>query len=169
MKMCLKLAYFAFSSSPSKDATMNTFWRFSTLCVEVQKWTLGIRGGGVPSDSPNPDPRPYLRSIPISRYYPYPYSLLPIPIPISRKGVLPKGFSSSWWWWTLSIVNLVTIKYVKRRQPLNEDVFEATSSILCFLIVSFKRCYDECLLGFFLTLCWSLNILMSFFPSETWL
>ena len=35
MKMCLKLAYCAFSSSPSKDATMSTFLGFSSLFVEV--------------------------------------------------------------------------------------------------------------------------------------
>ena len=35
MKIVLKLAYFAFSSSPSKDATMSTFWGFSSLLVEV--------------------------------------------------------------------------------------------------------------------------------------
>ena len=29
MKMLLKLAYCAFSLSPSKDATMSTFWAFS--------------------------------------------------------------------------------------------------------------------------------------------
>ena len=35
LKMCLKLAYFAFSSSPSKDAMMSTFCGFSSLFVEV--------------------------------------------------------------------------------------------------------------------------------------
>ena len=35
---------------------------------------------------------------------------------------------------------------VKRRQPFNEGVFEA--SILRFFTVSFKRCYEEYLLGF---------------------
>ena len=38
--------------------------------------------------------------------------------------------------------------HVKRRQPLNEDVFEA--SVLRFFIVSFKRFYDEYLLRIFL-------------------
>ena len=38
--------------------------------------------------------------------------------------------------------------HVKRRQPLNEDVFEA--SVLRFFIVSFKTFYDEYLLGVFL-------------------
>ena len=38
MKMCLKLAYYAFSLSPTKDATMITFWGFpkrdcKSLCV----------------------------------------------------------------------------------------------------------------------------------------
>ena len=33
MKMCLKLAYYAFSLSPSKDATMSTFRGFSSLFV----------------------------------------------------------------------------------------------------------------------------------------
>ena len=31
MKMCLKLAYCAFSSSPSKDSTISIFWGFSSL------------------------------------------------------------------------------------------------------------------------------------------
>ena len=35
MKMCLKLAHCAFSSSPSKDVTMSTFCGFSSLFVEV--------------------------------------------------------------------------------------------------------------------------------------
>ena len=37
MKMCLKLAYSAFSSSPSKDPTISTFWFlfFFSLFVEV--------------------------------------------------------------------------------------------------------------------------------------
>ena len=56
---------------------------------------------------------------------------------------------------------MVTFKHVKRRQLLNEDVFEA--SLLCFFIFSFIRCYDEYLLWFFFTFCWSLNLLMSFF------
>ena len=37
-----------------------------------------------------------------------------------------------------------------RRQLLNEDVFKA--SVLRFFIASFKRFYDEYLVGFFLTL-----------------
>ena len=36
MKMCLKLAYCAFSSSPSNDATMSTFCGFSSLFVEAE-------------------------------------------------------------------------------------------------------------------------------------
>ena len=36
MKMCLKLAYCALSSSPSIDATKCTFWGFSSLFVEVE-------------------------------------------------------------------------------------------------------------------------------------
>ena len=36
MKMFLKLAYCAFSSSPSKDVTMSAFWGFSSLLVEVK-------------------------------------------------------------------------------------------------------------------------------------
>ena len=40
--------------------------------------------------------------------------------------------------------------HVKQR-PLNEDVFEA--NVLRFFIVSFKRFYDEYLLGFFFTIC----------------
>ena len=35
---------------------------------------------------------------------------------------------------------------LKWREPFNEDVFEA--SILRFFIVSYKRCYDDYLLGF---------------------
>ena len=31
MKTCLKLAYCAFSSSPSRDATVSTFWDLSSL------------------------------------------------------------------------------------------------------------------------------------------
>ena len=41
---------------------------------------------------------------------------------------------------------LVTIKNVKRRESLNEDVFEA--SVVHFFIVSYIRCYGEYLLGF---------------------
>ena len=36
MKMCLKLAYCAFSSSPSKDATMSTFSGFSSLFLKFK-------------------------------------------------------------------------------------------------------------------------------------
>ena len=36
MKMCLKLAYCAFSSSPSKDATMSTFSGFSPLFLKFK-------------------------------------------------------------------------------------------------------------------------------------
>jgi len=36
MKMCLKLAYCAFSSSPSKDATMSTFSVFSSLFLKFK-------------------------------------------------------------------------------------------------------------------------------------
>ena len=50
--------------------------------------------------------------------------------------------------------------HVKRRQPLNEEVFEAGA--LCFSVVSFKRWYDEYLLWYFFTFCWSLNLLLSF-------
>ena len=35
MKMCFKLAYCAFSSPPSIDATMSAFGFFSSLFVEV--------------------------------------------------------------------------------------------------------------------------------------
>ena len=35
MKMFFKLAYCAFSLSPSKDATMSIFWGFSSLLVKV--------------------------------------------------------------------------------------------------------------------------------------
>ena len=66
---------------------------------------------------------------------------------------------------TRSIINLVTIKHIKQRQSLNEDVFEA--SVLRFFIVSFKRCYDEYLLWFFFTICWSWNLLMSFSPPKS--
>ena len=52
------------------------------------------------------------------------------------------------------------LTHVKRRQPLNEDVFEA--GVLRFFIVSFKRFYDEYLLGFFFTIYWSLNVLLIF-------
>ena len=41
--------------------------------------------------------------------------------------------------------------------------------VLRFFIVSFKRFYDEYLVGFFFTICWSLNLCMIFFPSKTWL
>ena len=50
---------------------------------------------------------------------------------------------------------------------INEDVFEA--SVLRFFIVFFKGCYDEYLLRMLFTFCWSLNLLMSFFPSKTWM
>ena len=36
MKMFLKLAYLAFSSSPSKDATRSTFWGFSSLLLKLK-------------------------------------------------------------------------------------------------------------------------------------
>ena len=49
-----------------------------------------------------------------------------------------------------------TTSHVKRRRPLNKDVF------VFFFIVSFKRLYDEYVLGFFFTICWSLNIWMMF-------
>ena len=55
---------------------------------------------------------------------------------------------------------LLAIKDIKQRQRFHEDVFEAC--ILCFFIVSFKRCYNEYLLWFFFTFCWNLNLLMSF-------
>ena len=35
MKMFLKLGYCTLSLSPSKDATMSTFWGFSSLFVDV--------------------------------------------------------------------------------------------------------------------------------------
>ena len=40
--------------------------------------------------------------------------------------------------------------------------------LLHFFIVSFKRCYNEYLLIFFFTFCWSFNLLMKFFLSKTW-
>ena len=43
---------------------------------------------------------------------------------------------------------------------------ETAPRVLCFFIVSFKRCYDEYLLGFLFTFCWSFNILMSFSPPK---
>ena len=52
------------------------------------------------------------------------------------------------------------LTHVKRRQPLNEVVFEA--SVLRVFIVSFKRFYDEYLLGFFFTIFWSLRLWMIF-------
>ena len=59
------------------------------------------------------------------------------------------------------------IKHVKWSQSLNEDLFEAR--LLCFSIVSFKRCYAEYLLWFFFTICWSLKLFTSFSPFKTWL
>ena len=52
------------------------------------------------------------------------------------------------------------LTHVKRRQQLNEDVFEA--GVLPIFIVSFKRFYDEYLLGLFFTIYWSLNVLLIF-------
>ena len=72
------------------------------------------------------------------------------------KGKLPPG-----------IFVVFTFGDKQQRERFSENVFEA--SILCFFIVSFKRCYNEYLLWFFFTFCWSLNLLMSFFPSKTWL
>ena len=44
MKMCLKLAYCAFSLSPSKDSKMSTLWGFSLLyllkCKPVDDFSL---------------------------------------------------------------------------------------------------------------------------------
>ena len=44
MKMCLKLGYCALSLSPSVDATMCTFWGFSSLFVEVETfwWVFSL-------------------------------------------------------------------------------------------------------------------------------
>ena len=55
---------------------------------------------------------------------------------------------------------MMVLTHVTRGQPLNEHVFEV--SLLCFNIVSFKRFYDEYLVGFFFTVCWSLNFWMIF-------
>ena len=41
-------------------------------------------------------------------------------------------------------------KKILGRATLDKDVFEA--SVLCYFIVSFKRCYDEYLLWFFFTI-----------------
>ena len=41
-------------------------------------------------------------------------------------------------------------KKILGRATLNKDVVEA--SVLCYFIVSFKRCYDEYLLWFFFTI-----------------
>ena len=43
------------------------FTKWTLSIINWQTWGifLGIRGGGVLSDSPNPDPRPYFRSIPM--------------------------------------------------------------------------------------------------------
>ena len=46
---------------------------------------------------------------------------------------------------------MMVLTHVKRGQPLNEQVFEV--SVLRFIIVSFKRFYDEYLVGFFFTVC----------------
>ena len=74
----------------------------------------------------------------------------------------------SWYKWPYYlIINLVTIKHVKRRQPLS-DVFE--SSVLRFSIVSFKRCYDEYLLelfGVLLHFLLKFKSFADFFPSKT--
>ena len=45
------------------------------------------------------------------------------------------------------LTDQLLLKLVKRLQPLNEGVYDA--SLLYFFIVSFKRCYDEDLLRFF--------------------
>ena len=44
MKMCLKIGYCALSLSPSVDATMCTFWGFSSLFVEVETfwWVFSL-------------------------------------------------------------------------------------------------------------------------------
>ena len=59
---------------------------------------------------------------------------------------------------------LLTIKHIKRRQRLNQDVFEA--SALCFFIVSFKRCYDEYLLWVFLFFLLKFEPFDEFFPFQ---
>ena len=71
----------------------------------------------------------------------------------------PRRFMSSKW--IIPIINLVTIKHVKRKQPSN--AFEA--SVLCFFIVSFKRFY-EYLLGSSFTFRWSWSLLLIFFLSK---
>ena len=53
------------------------------------------------------------------------------------------------------------------KAAIHEDVCKA--SVLRFFIPSFKGFYDEYLLEFFFTICWSLNLWMTFFPSKTWL
>ena len=82
------------------------------------------------------------------------------------KGKLPKELSL----FLLMVINtiffykLLTIKHIKWRQWLNEDVFEA--SALCFFIVSFKRCYDEYLLWFFLHFLLKFKPFDEFFPFQ---
>ena len=78
---------------------------------------------------------------------------------------IPRGFMT----WKRTTFNSMmawheVLTHVKRRQPFNEDVFEA--SVLRLFIVSFKRFYDEYLLGFFFTICWSLNLWMIYFPFQ---
>ena len=46
---------------------------------------------------------------------------------------------------------MMVLTHVTRGQPLNEHAFEV--SVLRFIIVSFKRFYDEYLVGFFFTVC----------------
>ena len=80
------------------------------------------------------------------------------------KGKLPREFS-------LFLLNgdkhykLLTIKHIRLRQQLNEDVFEA--STLHFFIISFKSCYDEYLLWFFLHFLLKFKPFDEFFPSKT--
>ena len=59
----------------------------------------------------------------------------------------------------------MVLTHVKRGQPLNEDVFEV--SVLHFIIVSFKRFYDEYLVRVFLHCLLKFKLLDDFFPSKT--
>ena len=109
--------------------------------------------GGVLSCSPNPDSRPYYFQI--NTYE------------TNVRENAPGNFRCFTYGDKHYMYKLLPIKDITQRQRFNEDVFEA--SILCLFIVSFKRCYNEYLPWFFFTFCWSLNLLMSFFPSKTWL
>ena len=117
-------------------------WPALDICVPGTSWL-----GSVLSCSPNPDPRLYFRSIPMRQMW----------------GKTPPGIFVVFTYGDRHY-KLLTIKHIKWRQRLNADVFEA--STLRFFIISFKRCYDEYLLWFFLHFLLKFKPFDEFFPFQ---